>query len=437
MLAFEDVGSGRSMEVYYKNLIDSGKIIPIIAYTNRSSYTRAPAWVKNKILSEITIIDHAEKDCDRTTCHKAYHRTNSDWFNDCKYYVMLLRKIFGEKVLWVVDMPFPEIEQYMGRYIIQVFHGELFNIGVSYFDRPRSESFKNYALIFAHGQLMKDKLIYGCHLDQNDPRIKMIGRVLDDSLYSGKIIRSDVLRSYGLDPKKRTVLFSPSWEAKKLWAIGEKEDDFNNLREFCLYTKKTGLNLILRPHTILIAHHNVRTICEKVSRQFSHVYFDDSTKYNIDGPNKNLIAADIMITDLSSIASDFLSLGKPVIFLYPAKKYRESGQWGSGLPTYRQVAAVSYTVKDFKSMYNRISKLLLSEESAQIIKRRKDFSAHIFAHSNGSSGYLFCKELENFSGSLEVKDFLNNNYLLNLLKYISASTYRKHLKNIEFNVTFA
>jgi len=231
-----DVGTGRNLEVYYKNLLDSRNIFPVMVYTTKYAYTHSPEWIKNKIGYDIRPTDHNPEGCDRSYCNLAPedHQTFEKLVDECIPIIIFLRKLFGEKAIWLVDMPLPALEKYFGRYILQVFHGELFDDASSYFFYKESrESFRRYWLIFPHGRWLRNKITMRVGIDSSDRRLKMIGRVLNDSLYTGELKRDQIIRSYGLDPKRKTVLYAPSYKSTKIWPIGRYEDDIENLKRFC------------------------------------------------------------------------------------------------------------------------------------------------------------------------------------------------------------
>lgn len=370
--AFEDTGSGRSMEVYYKTLRKSPDIFPIMAYTNSHSYTISPSFVTNKILYEIPPVDHEIEDCAKADCKKApeLHRTYKNWFDDCTEYIEIIKKLFGEDPLWMLDSVKPEIESVMKRNIIQVFHGDLFDIGISYYENY--QSFYRYSLMLVQGQFMKNKLIERCHLDKNDARIVPIGRLLNNSLRelerNSEKNRKNILKQYKLKTNQKTILYAPSWEAKKYLPWGTRASSLVMLEKLCSDLSRTNHNIILRPHTILLKHFNLKDEYQKLSNKYPNVYFDDTTNYSEFGPNKSIHASDVLITDLSSIAIDFMSTGKPSIFMYPDK---ENSPLFGQIPNFKSVSKVSYAVKKYSDLIKTLHSLLQKKEPSSTIKNRE------------------------------------------------------------------
>ncbi len=384
-MAFEDVGSGRTLEVYYKALVASKLLMPVIVYTKKSSYINSPEWITNKLLYEVPEVKKSKS-------MKEVNLRYSKWFSECFRAIDLVQNLFYSKTIWITDNVWPELEKKIGKNIVQVFHGELFDVGFSYFSPPKNESFKKYSLIFAYGRLIKNRITKRCGLEENDRRIKTIGRVLNDSLYNGSIQKNNVLKEYRLNQKQKTIIYAPSWESKRLWPIGTKQEDNLKMDELCKYCYKNNFNLILRPHPITLKHYVPEKFFEEKSRKYKNVYFDNSQKINSRFPNKSLVVSDILITDLSSIALDIMSLGKPAIFIYPDR----SKMWGSTLPSILDVKKVSYVAQNFVDLYNYL-KILKNKESKEKIDLRKKYVNYAFSQIDGKSGHRFRKELEKFT----------------------------------------
>ncbi len=396
LAAFEDVGSGRSLEAYYQQLTKSSLLTPVMAYTNPISFAQASSSVTNKILFPIPPVKKSRSNLLLDTTYRP-------WLDSCKNYIRFIKAFLGDHLIWILDNVWPELEDKMDYKVIQVFHGELFDVGCSYFNPPKSQSFKHYGLILVYGQLMKDRIMQRCQLN-NDNRIKIIGRVLNDSLYKGVYSKNAILNDYGLSSSQKTLLYAPTWESKKIWSIGKKKDDPKILKNFCDFCQIHNLNLIIRPHPISLQHYQIKNTYKKITVGYNNVYFDDSTNHILDGPNKSLVAADILITDLSSIALDFMSLNKPAIFLYP-KAENAKTLWGDNLPSLEKVATISHVVKNFNELYSLIQQLLKYREKTELIEKRRKIVAYGLTYTDGKSGLRFKKEVESYVKSLKPPSF--------------------------------
>lgn len=416
VLAFESaIGCGKNMEVYYKYLLNSDDAFPVMVYTDAFAFNRAPGWIKNKIIYSIPKTTHEPKDCDKYFCNLSLtkHRSRTLWNDDCIKFVIYLRHVFGENTIWIIDTTFHEIEKYMGRYIVQVFHTELFSVH-SYFNSRSAYFFKNYWLIFVPGYLLKKLVMMHCRISKKDSRLQMIGRVLDDSIHDSSLQKEKILREFHLNRNNKTVLYAPTWESTKIWPIGKKEHDLNNLLRFYEFARLNNLNVVLRPHPISMGHFNVKKVYLESIQNLRNIYFDDTTHSSIYGPNKSLLIADILITDLSSIAIDFMSLGKPVIFLYPQKKF---GLWDN-FPSFAKVNRISYTARSFGQLFYMLNFLLYSKESVRRITRRKKFVSLALSSIEGKSGLLFNTILHNHLQKMSPFDFISIPYIKNYMHYL-------------------
>lgn len=110
----------------------------------------------------------------------------------------------------------------------------------------------------------------------------------------------------GIDDKKEhdiTVLIAPSWGKDSI--LNKYEDRFLN------EIKKTGYNVIIRPHPqSLITDYK---LIENLKKQFPE---GDNWSWNFDNDNFDVLSkSDIIISDFSGIIFDFaLAFNKPVIY---------------------------------------------------------------------------------------------------------------------------
>lgn len=390
-------GSGRNMDAYYKNLLLSQHIYPIMVYSNASSFSRAPSWITNKILFDMPHATHPLDLCSPAYCSllPEQHIVHEQWMHKFAKHVQFLKSMYTIPVIWLLDMVLPIIEKPMGEHIVQVFHGELFQIGpLPYIRDDHIHSLQSYGRLLLSGRIVYDELVSYGQIQSTDRRMRRIGRVLDDSLYSGVLNRDNILKHYGLDPHKKTLLYSPTWESLKIWPIGQAKDDEKHLYQFCEKLNNLHLNVIIRPHHICILQFDLKSRILRVLRKFNNVYFDDSSVSSYWGPNKSLVAADIMVTDLSSISTEFLSLGKPVIYVYPDQT---QGLWGEHFPKLADVQKLSYTVTSFKQLFARVGHLVKSKESDTILTKRRRTAAYLLDRRDGTAGKQFLLEMDTYA----------------------------------------
>lgn len=140
-----------------------------------------------------------------------------------------------------------------------------------------------------------------------------IGLPKSDAIMRGGYERQTVLEELGLDPDRVTLIYAPSWEeGLSLRAFGK--------RLFHQLALLEQVNVIIRLHpTSLVQqeHPEFTFYTGGVNwREVVQEYLAPHVCFVPDGSTDRLLAAsDMMLTDLSGVALDFLTLLKPVIYL--------------------------------------------------------------------------------------------------------------------------
>ena len=134
-----------------------------------------------------------------------------------------------------------------------------------------------------------------------------------DPLVDGSVHRDEVLRSWGVDPSKPTVLYAPSWNAQlSLEQIGEELLETLGGREITLLVKPHPMSLPLgdhfRPMPAALRSRRWDLVLEEAHRRGKlHWVRDQETA-------RYLAAADILITDFGSTAFEFAVTERPMLF---------------------------------------------------------------------------------------------------------------------------
>ncbi len=147
---------------------------------------------------------------------------------------------------------------------------------------------------------------------------RRIGLIKSDALLNGDIHEADVVRSLGLNPDEPTVLYAPSWEAgTSLRTHGA---------EICEQLSEQPWNTVVKLHpmsyfppTELKATGGIDWIERLVpfeGDRFRHASRADITPL--------LAAADVLITDVSSVAFEAILVDTPVIFMDCPEFFRET-----------------------------------------------------------------------------------------------------------------
>jgi len=200
---------------------------------------------------------------------------------------------------------------------VHMFHGfSIRNFAIS-------ERVHRFDRLFLIGPYMKRRFVEAGLLSETDPRIEEVGMPKLDGLALGRYQRAAVLERLALDPARPTVLFAPTWisggclEAQGLEILRElRELDVNTIVKLHdnSYDPRKGQIDWARELPPRLGE------CQRLVRDFNS--------------NPYLAASDVLISDASSVANEYLVLDRPLIFFrldrleedWPAT---DRGGWGT------------------------------------------------------------------------------------------------------------
>ena len=130
-------------------------------------------------------------------------------------------------------------------------------------------------------------------------------------------IKSELSKKYNLDENKQIVLYAPTWIHNKSLVNDEFMSPKNTsfIKFLDDISNELNLNLIFRPHLNTRFNGNDK----KLFNSMKYIKFMPQDKY--DNVEDFMILSDILITDYSSIAFDYLLLNRPVIFLNTSSSF--------------------------------------------------------------------------------------------------------------------
>jgi CDP-glycerol glycerophosphotransferase (TagB/SpsB family) len=170
--------------------------------------------------------------------------------------------------------------------------------------------------IFVEGERRVRSLMNSPHLGKNE--VHLVGLPKLDFLFQGRYDDTEaLLRRWGLDPRKKTVLFAPTYKPTCLYMV--KDDIFEQ-------TKDHNLIIKLHPYSWMgkYAPHKQHRIYEKRVSRFPHAVLLPFDEYNI---VPYYAAADTVISEASSTVFDFLAVGKfGIIFDLPCDQLKHTDQ---------------------------------------------------------------------------------------------------------------
>jgi CDP-glycerol glycerophosphotransferase (TagB/SpsB family)/uncharacterized coiled-coil DUF342 family protein len=254
------------------------------------------------------------------------------------------------------------------------------------------ETFINTNIYFVTGELDETKIrknLEKCEL-QNKIEVINGGYPKSDYLFQGnQPSKDEIFSKLNLDPRKKTLLYAPSWEA------GLSLNEFGvSLIDTILQNEDYNLIVKIHPNSFLISYTGGIIWEEQFKNYFYKQNFHFASDLNI---NELLIISEIMITDFSSVALEFLALEKPVIYLdcpkfeniyyklypglrieYSYKELLDDPYSNAG----RHVGLVNY---DYKNILNDISFLIQNPDYK--LNERKEYSQRILSNKGHASEF--------------------------------------------------
>jgi hypothetical protein len=179
------------------------------------------------------------------------------------------------------------------------------------------EYLDNYDVHFFMGPMHREQYEYMFdRYGMNKRKLSLVdvGYPKSDALLQGRYQRTPVLAKLGLDPERQTVLYAPAWDAGgSLRSFGEA------VVEQLLSIE--GVNVIVKLHPVSytpLSSSNYELYTggvnwvERFRRYEANPSFRHVTNYEVD---PFLVAADLLVTDFSSVALEFVVLDRPIIYI--------------------------------------------------------------------------------------------------------------------------
>ena len=190
---------------------------------------------------------------------------------------------------------------------VQTFHGVAGKYRTVY-DSP-SQSMRDWDRLFFINKRRLQHFIDCGALDPNSDAARLIGMPKLDCLVDGSLQREDVLRSLGLDPARRTILYAPTWSPhSSVVTMGA---------ELVQRLGHAGYAVIVKLHDRSRDLEYVNSggvdwgaCLEPVLQRHGGVLATGSNS------SRYLPAADVMITDHSSVGFEYLLLDRPLIRIH-------------------------------------------------------------------------------------------------------------------------
>lgn len=290
--------------------------------------------------------------------------------------------VFRPDITYIADPCYEKVEN-LG-FIVNISHGTISK--GSYFTDTLLSFRENCADLLClpgviHEKVMQ-KYLFSPYLVSGMPKL--------DSVFSSALQRDDALVKLNLDPSKTTVMIAPTINQEySLLPLLDNQiknyfsDEYNIIFKFHGNTPKE----------------QIKSIIEMIKENPNMILFDD---FDIEWP---FIASDIMISDVSSIAFEFMSLGKPVL-LYDSPYMHLHPKFNAGDIEHKYRNTI-YRFNSLKEVENLIRQVLQDNEYAD---RLKKLGNRFISVVNGLSSELIADKAEELLAKKTKENLLLTNH---------------------------
>ncbi|MFO7888805.1 MAG: CDP-glycerol glycerophosphotransferase family protein [bacterium] len=228
--------------------------------------------------------------------------------------------------------------------------------------------------IFVEGQYRIDKFKkYGL---EKIEQIYDVGLPKLDPFFQADYNPDEILKKYDLDPKKKTVLYAPSYKPTSIFEITKS-----------IHTIINDYNVIVKLHPYSwngkYAPHQQHRIFEKLAKKYENLILIPKNEHNM---MPFLYHADTMISDGSSVINEFLALGKcGIIFDLDYSKLKHSdGQPLLEDDTKEWLKKSFVHIDDANQLKIAVKQALNpSLQRKEALKKDRDY---IFSYTDGNAG---------------------------------------------------
>jgi hypothetical protein len=255
---------------------------------------------------------------------------------------------------------------------VQMFHGVAGKWSHVY-DRPAA-SMRQWDRLFFINYRRLQNYVASRAIDSDSPAIRLVGMPKSDCLVDGSLSRDGVLEANGMDPARPTVLYAPTWTRfSSLNAIGEEVIG----------------GLIDAGYTVLVKLHEnsldrvfensggvdwVARLLPILARGHGHlIKSGDASPW--------LVAADVLITDHSSIGFEYLLLDRPLIRIAMPELIRGADIAAEYV---NLIATASTTVENAAGVVTAVERAM--SNPALLSEERRALAAELFHGPGGATG---------------------------------------------------
>jgi len=195
-----------------------------------------------------------------------------------------------------------------------------------------------------------------------------------------KATRETLLEEMGIKNGKKVILYAPTFDVG-LWPWGDPYKEFEKLCTFC---KENDLILILRLHPYAKIR---KKELKKIIKKYDNIYWLDMPKE----PDimKLLAISDMLITDWSSIYTDYFLAKRPIIYFEVDKDFYTKGRGKPEIPPEYRAGEIVHNNEEF---YNALKIVL--EKGNRFKKEQEKLLEIIHGHVDGKASERVAKVIE-------------------------------------------
>ncbi len=237
--------------------------------------------------------------------------------------------------------------------------------------------------IFVEGQHRVDSLLNSPWLGKSE--VHLIGLPKLDFYFQGRFNdREALLTKWGLDPKKKTLLYAPTYKPTSMYAV--KDDIFEQTRDLNLIVK-------LHPYSWMgkYAPHRQHRIFERRVKKYPHAVLLPFSEYNI---VPYYAAADVVMSEASSTVFDFLAFKKyGIIFDLPSDRLKHSdGQPLLEIDNREFLKDAFVHIQSGKQIREAFEQCV--NPTPEMIKKADEYRERYFYKLDGKATERFVKKME-------------------------------------------
>jgi len=166
--------------------------------------------------------------------------------------------------------------------------------------------------------------------------------------------------------KKKTVLIAPAWRGLQL--VREKREDY--FEQIISVLREFNVNIIIKLHTASFNKIMADFAWQEKLRRLSEN--SDVRTDDVIDDIPALMHSDVLITDISSRAYNFMLLDKPVILFLPADGFCDQwDQWDKKrIQLMRQGSFIAKSPSDIKDIFEQLTdQTVMSRERMRVAKQ--------------------------------------------------------------------